>query len=98
MKTEWMQHALLFVPWIKGQSDRRMRIDLGDIVKTVITSAVVAGVVMYGTQRVIEAEINNLKQDFREYKQIVDGIAREQSRRQPMIDFIEKRLQRDTGP
>lgn len=95
MNHEWMQHALLFIPWIKGQSDRRMRLDFGDIVKTVITSAVVAGVVMYGTQRVLESELQNLKQDFRDYKVIVNEIAREQSRRKPMVDFIEQKLQRN---
>lgn len=72
-----------------------MRLDIADIVKTMITSAVVAGVVMYGTQRVLEAELQNLKQDFRDYKAIINEVAREQSRRKPMVYFVEQQMRKD---
>lgn len=71
-----------------------MRLDLADVVKTVITSTVISGVVMYGTQQVLQAEMENLKQDFRDYKIIINDVVREQARRQPMIDYTEQQMQR----
>lgn len=71
-----------------------MRLDLADVVKTVITSTVISGVVMYGTQQVLQAEMENLKQDFRDYKVIINDVVREQARRQPMIDYTEQQMQR----
>lgn len=71
-----------------------MRLDLADVVKTVITSTVISGVVMYGTQQVLQAEMKNLKQDFRDYKIIINDVVREQARRQPMIDYTEQQMQR----
>lgn len=83
------------LPWVKKSGDRRMRIDAPDIIKTVLTSAVISSVVMYGTQRVMESELKNLKDEFRDLKQTVESLAREQARRKPMADFVEEQMRRN---